>query len=66
MTLEERGIGLEAEQEPANRLVVRLAALELLGDRVHVPEPALEGAPLGGLSRLGCSPQGPAFGQQQE
>src|SRR5438876_2340720 len=42
--LQERRVGLDPEHELTHRLEVRLAALELLGHRVDVPEPAVEGA----------------------
>src|SRR5438105_3714124 len=42
--LQERGIGLDPEHELTHRLEVRLAPLELLGHRVDVAEPAIEGA----------------------
>src|SRR5258705_10980161 len=40
--LQERGVQLVPEQELAHRLEVRLAALELLGHGVDVPESAVE------------------------
>ncbi len=40
--MQERLIGLQTEQEAANRFEVRGASLELLGDGVDVTEPALE------------------------
>src|SRR6185503_10597759 len=44
LRLQERRVGRQAEEELADRLEVGLAALDLLGDRVDIPEAPVEGA----------------------
>ena len=51
---EHRGIRREAEEDPADRLVMRLAPLGLLGGGVHVAEAALERAVVENRRRAGA------------